>query len=298
MLVAACGASTSPTVPISTLATVAVPSVQPLSASSTASPVASNTPAPAPVQPTLASTITLPVASSTPAPASSITLTWYGQSTFVLTAGANFKALLDPTGTGTGYKIPTLDQIDLVTVSHEHSDHNAVQLASGSPLVLRGLAGNDWAKIDQTVKGVRVRTVGVYHDEQQGAQRGKNAIFVFEIGGLRLAHLGDLGHSLSPEQIQAIGPVDVILIPVGGFYTIDAKTAVQVIDQLNPRIVIPMHTKTGDLAASLASVLAPVDDFIKSLGEKATVSEVGQTVTIEKGSLPAKLTVLVMKYKP
>jgi len=231
------------------------------------------------------------------AKAATMTLTWWGQSTFVLKTSTGLNALLDPTGSGTGYKIPTLDGMDLVTVSHEHSDHNAVSLASGSPLVLKGLAGSDWAKIDQTVKGVRVRTVGVYHDGAQGGQRGKNAIFIFDVEGLRVAHLGDLGHTLSPEQIKDIGPVDVILIPVGGYYTIDAKAAVEVVNQLNPRIVVPMHVKTPDLAASLAGVLAPVDDFIKAMGGQASVTQAEQTVTIEKSKLPAGRTVLVLKYK-
>jgi L-ascorbate metabolism protein UlaG (beta-lactamase superfamily) len=226
-----------------------------------------------------------------------MTLTWWGQSTFVLKTSTGLNALLDPAGPGTGYKIPTQAGIDLVTVSHEHTDHNAVNLAAGSPLVLRGLAGNDWAKIDRTVKGVRVRTVGVYHDDAQGSKRGKNAIFVFDVDGLRLAHLGDLGHTLSPEQIKDIGPVDVILIPVGGYYTIDAKAAVEVVSQLNPKIVIPMHYKTPDLAASLAGVLAPAEDFVKAMGNSAAVSEVGQTVAIERSKLPAGRTVMVMKYK-
>jgi L-ascorbate metabolism protein UlaG (beta-lactamase superfamily) len=229
-------------------------------------------------------------------------LTWWGQSTFVLKTSTGLNALLDPTGAGTGYKIPTLDGIDLVTASHEHSDHNAVNLASGSPLVLKGLAGGDWAKIDQTVKGVRVRTVGTYHDGAQGGQRGKNAIFIFDVDGLRVAHLGDLGHTLAPEQVKDIGPVDVILIPVGGYYTIDAKAAVEVVNQLNPKIVVPMHVKTADLAASLAGVLAPVDDFLKAMADKsaadkATVTQAEQTVTIDKAKLPAGRTIMVLKHK-
>ena len=265
------------------------PTTPAVSASATAAPTSSS---PA---------IATPVASTptTAAPAgkdATISLTWYGQSTFVLTTNTGLKALLDPTGPGTGYKIPTLDGIDLVTISHEHSDHNAINLASGNPLVLRGLAGNDWAKIDQTVKGVRVRTVGVYHDDAQGSKRGKNSIFIFDVDGLRVAHLGDLGHPLSPEQIEDVGAVDVILIPVGGYYTIDAKTAVEVVSQLNPTVVVPMHYKTSDLSASLANVLAPVDDFVKAIGNTAAVSEVGQTVTIER-KLPAARTVMVIKYK-
>jgi L-ascorbate metabolism protein UlaG (beta-lactamase superfamily) len=267
-------------------------------------------PAPAPsaqkpaattVLPSPAPTLPLPASASLStsvpeAKAATIILTWWGQSTFVLKTSTGLNALLDPTSPGTGYSIPPQTGIDLITVSHEHSDHNAVNLAAGSPLVLRGLAGNDWAKIDQTVKGVRVRTVGVYHDDAQGSKRGKNAIFVFDVDGLRLAHLGDLGHLLSLEQIKDIGPVDVVLIPVGGYYTIDAKAAVEVVSQLNPKVVIPMHYKTPDLAASLAGVLDPVDDFIKAIGNTANVSQVGQSVTVE-GQLPAGRTIMVMKYK-
>ena len=242
-------------------------------------------------------TLTAPAVPAPPSKDAAITLTWFGQSTFVLKTSTGLNSLLDPAGSGTGYNIPMQSGIDLVTVSHEHSDHNAVNLAAGSPIVLHGLAGNDWAKIDQTVKGVRVRTVGVYHDDTLGSQRGKNAIFVFDVDGLRLAHLGDLGHTLSPEQIKDIGPVDVILIPVGGFYTVDGKAATEVVSQLNPKVVIPMHYKTADLSPSLAGRLAPVDDFIKAMGNTATVSEVGQTVTIERGKLPAGRTIMVMKYK-
>jgi L-ascorbate metabolism protein UlaG (beta-lactamase superfamily) len=226
-----------------------------------------------------------------------MTLTWFGQSTFVLKTSTGLNALLDPASSSTGYNIPAQLGIDLVTVSHEHSDHNAISLAAGSPIVLHGLAGNDWAKIDQTVKGVRVRTVGVYHDDTSGSQRGKNAIFVFDVDGLRLAHLGDLGHALSPEQIQDVGPVDVILIPVGGYYTVDGKVAAEVVNQLNPKIVIPMHYKTADLSPSLAGVLAPVDDFVTAIGNTATVSDAGQTVTLEGSKFPAGRTIMVMKYK-
>jgi L-ascorbate metabolism protein UlaG (beta-lactamase superfamily) len=115
---------------------------------------------------------------------------------------------------------------------------------------------------------------------------------------LRIAHLGDLGHLLSAEQIKEIGPVDVVLIPVGGFYTIDAKKAAEVVNQLNPKIVVPMHYKTANLSASLASALAPVDDFLKAMGDQATVVEASQTITIEKDKLPANRTLMVMKYKP
>jgi len=288
-LIAGCGAAATPT---------PAPATAPTSAPATAATVAPT--AAATASPTQAPTQVAAATAATAAPAMqrepSVTLTWYGQSTFVLATNTGLKALLDPTGTGTGYKIPTQAGIDLVTVSHEHSDHNAVGLASGSPLVLRGINGNDWAKIDQTLKNVRVQTVGVYHDGAQGAQRGKNAIFVFDVNGLRVAHLGDLGHILSAEQVKQIAPVDMVLIPVGGFYTIDAKQAVQVVSQLEPKVVIPMHYKTPALSLSLAAVLAPVDDFIKAMGTQATFTEAGQTVTLGRSQLPAGRTLMVLKY--
>jgi L-ascorbate metabolism protein UlaG (beta-lactamase superfamily) len=226
-----------------------------------------------------------------------MSLTWFGQSTFVLSTSTGLKALLDPMGPGTGYAIAPVTGVDLVTVSHEHSDHNNVGLAAGSPLVLRGLAGEDWARIDQTVKGVRVRTAPTYHDDTQGSQRGKNAVFVFELAGLRLAHLGDLGHTLTPEQVKAIGPVDVVLIPTGGFFTIDGRAAAEVVGQLNPRVIVPMHYKTPDLSQSLAGRLASVETFTAAMAAATTVSEAGQTITLDGSKLPTGQVVMVMKYK-
>lgn len=254
---------------------------------------ASATPAPATPPPATAK----PAASTPGAKGATLSLTWLGQSAFVLTTSTGLRALLDPTGPGTGYTVAPVADLDLVTISHEHSDHNAANLATGSPLVVHGLAGNDWAKIDQTVKGVRVRAAPTFHDDTQGSQRGKNAVFVFELDGLRLAHMGDLGHTLTPEQIAAVGPVDVILIPVGGFYTVDGKTAAQVVGQLNPKIIVPMHYKTADLSASLAGRLASEGDFVGALGNTAAINKVGQTITVESGRLPTVRTIMLMKYK-
>jgi L-ascorbate metabolism protein UlaG (beta-lactamase superfamily) len=185
----------------------------------------------------------------------------------------------------------------LVTISHEHTDHNNAALATGSPTILRGLAANDWAKIDQKIKGVRVYTVPTYHDDKQGSARGKNAVFVFDLDGLRVVHLGDLGHPLSDDQVKQIGAVDVVMIPVGGFYTIDGKGAAEVVGQLKPKIAIPMHYKTPDVSKSLADVLATVDGFTAALGASAKVTQPGKTVTISSLKLPTELTVMLMSYK-
>jgi len=269
-----CGAGPSPT---------AAPSATPLPP----------TRPPATAVPPTTPPTTAPATTSAPAGKDvTIGLTWFGQSTFVLTTSTGLKALLDPTGTT--YKIDPIAGVDLVTVSHEHSDHNKVSLATGNPIVLRGLTPTDWAKVDQTIKGVRVRTVGTFHDDTQGSQRGKNAVFIFELEDLHLVHLGDLGHKLTPEQVKAIGPVQVLLIPVGGFYTIDVKTAVEVVGQLNPRIIVPMHYKTAEVTSG---PLIEATEFIQAMSSTATIVEAGHTVTVSRDTLPAKQAVMVMKYK-
>ena len=149
------------------------------------------------------------------------------------------------------------------------------------------------------MKDVSIRSVGVYHDEEMGKKRGLNAIFVFEVDGLRLAHLGDLGHLLDDKQLADVGPIDVALVPVGGFYTIDAAQATKVIDQLKPRlIVIPMHYKTDVLTIK---ELAPVDAFLTG---KKVRRQKGNTLSLPVASIagkpagkPAAAEVVVLDYK-
>lgn len=228
--------------------------------------------------------------------AATATFTYMGQSTFLLSSGAGLKVLLDPVAPMM-FKNQPVDGVDVVTVSHEHPDHNYVQLAAGSPAILRGLASGEYAKVDQSVKGVRIRTVGSFHDGQEGAQRGKNAIFVFEIPGLKVVHLGDLGHPLDAKQIAEIGPADVLLIPVSGGPTIDPKTAVEVIGQLSAKVVIPMHYGKGAPAGGggRGFSLGTVDEFLKVLDPATKVVQEGHTLTLAAGKLPAARTVMVMK---
>ena len=252
-----------------------------------------------------------------------VTLTYLGQAGFVMSTSTGLKALLDPAGPSM-FKNAPVDGVDVVTVTHEHPDHNYVALATGSPTILRGLADGDFAKIDETVKGVHIRTVGTFHDSQQGAQRGKNAVFVFELPGLRVVHLGDLGHLLDPQQIAAIGPADVLLIPVSGGPTIDPKTAIEVADQLSAKVVIPMHYGTGAMAAPGGGRRGPgepgargpgapggrapggraggfslgtLDDFLKVVGSSIKVVQEGHSVTFTAGKLPAERTIMTMKYE-
>ncbi|HVR63275.1 MAG TPA: MBL fold metallo-hydrolase [Polyangia bacterium] len=190
-------------------------------------------------------------------------LTWLGQSCFVLETATGTRVVMDPIPKGLGYDLPAGLKADAVTISHEHPDHNNVALLVNKPRILRGLTADrkGWAKIDTKVKDVAVRSVGVYHDDALGADRGLNTVFLFEVAGLRIAHLGDLGHLLTDEQLSAIGAVDVLLVPVGGAFTIDGPQASRVVDQLRPRlVVVPMHYKTE---VSTIKQLATADEFLE-----------------------------------
>jgi L-ascorbate metabolism protein UlaG (beta-lactamase superfamily) len=177
-------------------------------------------------------------------------LTWYGQSCFLLETAAGTRVLMDPFGKATGYPLPANLRADVVTVSHEHPDHNNIRMSTGAPHVLHGLTADKkgWARVEERFRDVSIRSVGVYHDDKRGTARGLDTVFIFEVGGLRIAHLGDLGHVLDDDQLEAIGSVDVLLVPVGGATTLDAYQATRVVDQLHPRLmIVPMHYKAEAL---------------------------------------------------
>ena len=195
-----------------------------------------------------------------------------------------------------GFTLAQVFGANAVTVSHEHGDHNNIAMAAGSPLILRGLTGTGasqtWATINQTVTDVRIYNVAAYHDNATGAQRGRNAIFVYEVDSLRIVHLGDLGHTLNASVINTIGRVDVLMIPVGGFYTIDAAAATEVVGQLSPKIVIPMHYKTPRHSATWPGV--GVDAFLTG----KNVTRVQSTVIkLSSSTLPTQTTVMLPFYE-
>ncbi len=247
--------------------------------------------------PFLLTGLALVAAAASRAQSAATRLTWYGQSCFLLQSKGGTRVVMDPIPGGIGYTPPASLAADVATISHEHGDHNNVALLAGKPTILRGLTEDKkgWNTISQKVKDVSIKSVGVYHDEEEGKKRGLNAVFVFDVDGLRLAHLGDLGHLLSDKQLADIGPVDAVLVPVGGFYTIDAAQATKVIDQLKPKtIVIPMHYKTDVLTIK---ELAPVDAFLTG---KKVRREKGNTITLtpaRKGKAPAAPEVVVLNYK-
>jgi L-ascorbate metabolism protein UlaG (beta-lactamase superfamily) len=207
-----------------------------------------------------------------PAPGQ-IRITYYGHSMFAIESPGAIVILTDP-NKDIGYATPDED-VDIVTVSHDHFDHNKVELAPGAP-VLRGLTEDgDWAEIDEAIGDVRIRTVPTFHDDQEGAERGKNAMFVFEIGDWRVVHAGDLGHAdVSFETLEDPGSAfrpDILMLPVGGHFTIGPFEAGEVIAQLRPARAVPIHYGTEALTnLPDADELRSLQDFLEAKGE-ATV---------------------------
>lgn len=217
-------------------------------------------------------------------------ITYLGHATFLLSSDGT-KILIDPYDEKVGYPIPSVDA-DAILVSHEHGDHTNVAMAKGKPQVVRGLSEGDWRKIvKQPIGKVTVSSVPTYHDDTQGSQRGRNTVFIIEGEGLRIVHLADLGHMLDNSQTTAIGHPDVVMIPVGGHYTIDAAQAKQVLDQIQPRVVIPMHYKTE---VNAGWPIGPLENFTGVIGQ---TKNVGHTVTVDKSKLPAAREVWVMSWR-
>ena len=174
-----------------------------------------------------------------------------GHAKFLLELENGMRLVTDPYDATCGYPVTPL-RADVVLVSHGHHDHSAIETVTGYSQVI------DTAGDHTLAPDVHVQAVLSYHDDQQGALRGQNLLFLIEAEGLRIAHLGDLGHPLSPEQLQALSPVDVLMLPVGGHFTINATTAKAVADSLQARVILPMHYRTS---ATAEWPIRPVEDF-------------------------------------
>jgi len=237
-----------------------------------------------------------PSGEASPEPAPRLDLTYYGHSMFLLQGPGGVNILIDP-NSDIGYPKPTLPKIDAVAVSHDHSDHNKVDVAGKDVRVLNGLQDGDWANIDETVGDVHIRTIPTFHDDQQGSQRGKNSMFLFDVNGMRLLFAGDLGHVLTDEQIAAAGDVYVLLLPVGGQFTIGPAEAKQVVEQLKPHVVVPMHYKTDVVSFSGSDELQTADPFLASMEGTTVIRQDTNFVNIEKALSPAAPVILLMPYQ-
>ncbi len=209
---------------------------------------------------------------------------WLGHATFLITSDAGIRIITDPYMPNERL---TYDEIkesaDIVTVSHGHGDHNNVAAVQGNPEVVR-------EAVPVEIKGIRFNGILTYHDNAGGSQRGNNIIFCFEVDGIRVCHLGDLGHELSDKQVAELGKVDILLIPVGGNYTIDAEVATGTCAKLTPNVVIPMHYR-NDRCSSFP--VSGVDEFLQ--GKTGVSRPDASEVEFKQGELPAITQIIVLK---
>jgi L-ascorbate metabolism protein UlaG (beta-lactamase superfamily) len=210
-------------------------------------------------------------------------LKWFGHACFLLTSDSGVRVLVDPFNEKVGYALPDAEA-DIVTTSHNHGDHNYTDVVRGEFLLI-DQPGNF------SYKGVGITGISSFHDSAEGSLRGKNVIYRFDIDGLSVSHLGDLGHVLSPAQVEEIGTVDILLVPVGGHFTIDASTAVEVVRQLKPTVIVPMHFRTEAGGTSLATV----DEFLEKAGTGRIPGK--QEIEITRDTLRDIAGIFVLDYR-
>ncbi|MCR4438929.1 MAG: MBL fold metallo-hydrolase [bacterium] len=214
-------------------------------------------------------------------------ITWLGHDAFLFETAKGVKVLSDPYVAGSydgavGYK-PITEVVDVVFVSHaSHPDHAGHKNLPGAPEVVLGAGRHE-------AKGITFKGVATFHDKSGGKERGHNTVFVMEADELRICHCGDLGHTLAPAQVQEIGAVDILFVPVGGFFTIDHREAWEVVEALKPKIVVPMHYKTDVLGFPLDKV----DEFLK--GKRNVERIKGSSFEVSKETLPKERKIVVIE---
>ncbi len=204
---------------------------------------------------------------------------WLGHASFLIES-ESARIITDPFDEELGYQAIE-EVVDIATVSHQHWDHNAVHVLQGHPIVVSE-AGN------HQIKDIKIQGLASFHDQAQGELRGPNIIFKISLEGIDIVHLGDLGHILAEEQCEAIGPVDILLLPVGGVYTINADEALQVARQLKPAIIVPMHYNTK----ALSFELDPLERFTGQFDKTVKLP----CLKIDSASLKEQSGVVVLDY--
>lgn len=206
---------------------------------------------------------------------------WLGHASFLITSDSGVRIITDPYEPNDKLLYGAIDEsADIATVSHDHFDHGNVAAVKGAPQVVKG---------DAEIKGIKFRGIATFHDSSGGKERGSNTIFCFEVDGVKVCHLGDLGHELTTEQAAQADAVDVLLLPVGGFYTIDATVAGRVAEQLKPRVVIPMHFKNSKCDFPIAGV----EEFLR--GKENISQPDASEVEFRAGEIPPTTRIIVLK---
>ena len=209
-------------------------------------------------------------------------ISWLGHSCFRI-KGKEAVILTDPYDSTIGYALGK-PKADIVTVSHNHPGHSCVAGVSGARKAING--PGEYEIADVLITGIRT-----FHDREGGEKRGRNTVYLIEIDEVSICHLGDLGHVPTPEQVEEMSGVGVLLVPVGGLSTIDAAEAAETVRLLDPKLVIPMHFKTEVVKIELK----PVGDFLKEMGLKEVVAQ--PKVTVSRSSLPQDTQVVVLDYR-
>ena len=210
---------------------------------------------------------------------------WLGHASFLITSDKGVRIITDPYTPGQQYRYSYAaikGPADVVTISHEHYDHNYTASIEGNPQIIKGIKAAE-------AKGIKFNGIASFHDENMGKDRGPNTIFCFDVDGVRICHLGDLGHMLNEQEIAQIGKVDVLLTPMAGFFTMDAKVATEVSNQLKPKIIIPMHYKNERCDFPVSEV----DVFLK--GKKNVIRKDSTEIELTAGKLPAETQIMVLK---
>jgi L-ascorbate metabolism protein UlaG (beta-lactamase superfamily) len=209
----------------------------------------------------------------------SVEITYFGHSMFLI-KGSFLSIITDPFDPAVGFPMPDI-KADIVTVSHNHFDHNNVSAIKGNPTVVREATD---------VKGIKFLAIPSYHDNKKGTLRGNNTIIKWTLEGITFAHLGDFGEDeLSKDQYEKLKGIDILFIPAGGIYTIDANKAYSIIQRLNPKIAIVMHYRTGSYGLKELASIDEIKKAIPGLGKKSS------TLKISKSSLPKKTRIVYME---
>ena len=214
-------------------------------------------------------------------------LTYLGHAAFYLESSKGTRLLTDPYQAGYKGMInhrPIELTAEIVTISHDHGDHNSSEILGGNPKVLTGVGS--WS-----IKDVKIQSIQTFHDNVGGRDRGGNNIFTAAIDTIRICHLGDLGHLLSEQQVATIGKVQILLVPVGGTYTIDAEQALLVANQINAPVLVPMHYKTDKVGFPLLSL----DAFLKCISDTTKIERGKQLEFEDLDSIPTNRHIIILE---
>jgi L-ascorbate metabolism protein UlaG (beta-lactamase superfamily) len=208
-------------------------------------------------------------------------ITWLGHSCFLI-RGKEKTIITDPYHPDLGYRLGE-PEADIVTLSHFHPGHNYIEGVANEPKLIKSPG-------EYEIGGIFITGVATFHDNRKGDLRGKNTIYIIEMDGITLCHLGDLGHPLAAYLIEEIGDIDILFLPVGEVSTMPIDTAVEIVRQLEPPIVIPMHYKTEAFTGDLS----PVDKFLDKM--RIRELEARPKLSITSSSLPSSTQTIVLNY--